>query len=513
MIKKQFALLNESILFRFFLAIHLIPVLSLTPFVTLDGPAHLLNSVLIRQLITGTSSIASSFLMFNPVLEPNWTGHAIMAFLIGFIPPLLVEKIMLTSILILTAFGYRKLLLTLDSNNGWLSFSIFPFLCNFVFCLGFINFSIGFALLPFLMVWWLNHKNNGLHFKNMLVGLLLMTILYFSHVVMFLYAGFCMGLLSLNQFSKTRMKELQIELLQLLLISLPGIILSILFVMKSGAAGYRGEVTYLPWSDLLQQIKDARMFIIYDYNQEKSFTVLYTFLIVVVSVIAIIKRSINRYQTTLLFILLSSLLMIFTIPDSLASGGIVSVRIIQLFFICWCLWLSTLRMPAWVSTSFGMISLFFSLFMICTHYPVQKLLSLEANQYCLAGKSFNSKNSVAPLNYSANWMHANMAAYLGVVSGAFILDNYEPTQGHFPLVWKKGMNPEESLGNYCSSHQPCIYPAQFKKATGFQVDYFTAWYKPLTDKNDSCGIKTDAILAKLFQQISIDENPILYKMK
>ncbi|HOS48753.1 MAG TPA: hypothetical protein PLG57_08965, partial [Bacteroidia bacterium] len=255
--------------------------------------------------------------MFNPVLEPNWTGHAVMAFLLGFIPPLMVEKIVLSSILILTAIGYRKLMLRFDSNNGWLSWSIFPFLCNFVFCLGFINFSIGFALLPFLMVWWINHKEVGLKVNNLIIGLLLMTILFFSHLVMFLYAGFCMGLLSLNQFSKSRLKLIGTELILLSIISFPGILLTLLFMQKSGASGYRGEVSYLPWSDLFEQIKYSRMFIIYDFDKEKVYTVLFTILIVLTSIIALIKRTINRYQSTALVIFISSFIMIFTIPDSL----------------------------------------------------------------------------------------------------------------------------------------------------------------------------------------------------
>jgi|GEM_PF-2282678 hypothetical protein len=513
MIKKQFALSKEEILFRIFLFIHLLPVLSLTPFVTLDGPAHLFNATLIRQLITGSSANASSFLMFNPVLEPNWIGHAFMALLLGFLPPLMVEKIVLTLILLLTAIGYRKLILKLDASNGWLSWSVFPFLCNFVFCLGFFNFSIGFALLPFVLVWWLNNKENGLTIKNIASGLLLMTILFFSHLVMFLYAGFCMGLLSLNQFSKSRIKEISNEIIQLLIISSPGLILTILFGINSGAAGYRGEVSYLPWSDLLTQIKDARMFIFYDYDKEKVYTIFFTFLIVSTTIISLFKRAINRYQFTMLLIVISSLIMIFTIPDSLASGGIVSVRIIQLFFVCWCLWLATLRMPKWLSAAFGIGSLAFSLFMIYIHYPVQKSLSEDARHYCDAAKNFSSKDLVAPLNYSPNWLHANMGSYMGAISGAFILDNYEPTQGHFPLIWKKGMNPEETLGNYCRSTKPCIYPEQFKKATGFDVNYFTGWDKPSTADNDSCSLHTDSILNSNYLIQSQGENPIIYKRK
>jgi hypothetical protein len=151
--------------------------------------------------------------------------------------------------------------------------------------------------------------------------------------------------------------------------------------------------------------------------------------------------------------------------------------------------------------------------MIYIHYPIQKSLSEEAKNYCTVAKSFTNKDLVAPLNYSQNWMHANMGSYMGAVSGAFILDNYEPTQGHFPLIWKKGMSPEESLGDYCSSHKPCIYPMQFKYVTGFEVSYFTALYKPSTSENDTCSLRTDSILNSAYTITNQGENPLVFKKK
>jgi hypothetical protein len=106
-----------------------------------------------------------------------------------------------------------------------------------------------------------------------------------------------------------------------------------------------------------------------------------------------------------------------------------------------------------------------------------------------------------------------MGSYMGAISGAFILDNYEPTQGHFPLIWTKGMNPEETLGNYCRSTKPCIYPDQFKQATGFDVNYFTGWNKPSSAENDSCSLHTDSILNSYYLIQSKGENPIIYKKK
>ena len=94
--------------FRIILFLHLLPVLLLTPFVTLDGPAHLYNSVLIRELLSTQSydiiSHPHFFLQFNAFPEPNWTGHLIMSLLTFVLPVLMVEKVMLIAVLLLTAF-------------------------------------------------------------------------------------------------------------------------------------------------------------------------------------------------------------------------------------------------------------------------------------------------------------------------------------------------------------------------------------------------------------------------
>ncbi|MFM2157363.1 MAG: hypothetical protein RL516_2112 [Bacteroidota bacterium] len=494
--------------FRIILFLHLLPVLLLTPFVTLDGPAHLYNSVLIRELLSTQSyNIISQphfFLQFNAFPEPNWTGHFIMSLLTFILPVLMVEKVMLLAVLLLTAFGYRKLIRSFQSDSLLNSWMLFPFLFNFVFCLGFINYSLAFALFPFALSWWINNRNN-FNFKNVLIGFCWLALIYFSHLVIFLFTVIAMGLYTLSHWRKLN-GDFWKEIKFLSIFSLPWILFSGLFVWLSGANGYRGEVSYLPFMDLIQQIIESRIFIVYNYDDENGLTLIYSFFILLALVWTFIERKKIRLQLFPILLMIVSLLMIFVLPDSLASGGILSIRIIQLFFICLIFWLASVESSKIKSITMAIFSVGFSSMMLFHHYPTQKGLSDDAHSFIEAGKQLQDSNLIMPLNYSPNWMHANMCSYMGAVSKAMVLDNYEPTQGHFPLVWKESKNPEKALGNYTSSNHPCVQLANFENTFRRKITTVSVWKKENSNPEDSCDKSVNALLNEQFKVTYQDNN-------
>lgn len=494
--------------FRIILFIHLLPILLLTPFVTLDGPAHLYNSVLIRELIgTQFYDVITNphfFLQFNTFPEPNWTGHLVMSLLTFVLPVLMVEKVMLLSIVILTAFGYRKLIHSFQSTVSLNSWMLFPFLFNFVFCLGFINYSIAVALFPFAISWWLKNRTDY-SFKNIIIGFCWLALIYFSHLVIFLFTVLAMGLYTLSHWRKLH-AECWKEVRLLLTFSLPWILFSAFFVWLSGANGYRGEVSYLPFSDLVQQIAESRIFIVYNYVDESELTLIYSFFVLIALGWTIFERKNINFQLFPLLLLVISLLMIFILPDSLASGGILSIRIIQLFFLCLILCLASLETSAIKSYVMAGFSVGFSCMMMLHHYPTQKGLSEDAQSFIHSGSQINQHDLVMPLNYSPNWMHSNMCSYMGAVSKAMVLDNYEPTQGHFPLVWKEKCNPEKVLGNYTSSNHPCVHLNEFEQTFQRKITHVTVWKKENSNPEDSCDNAVNALLNEQFKVTYQDNN-------
>ena len=161
----------------------------------------------------------------------------------------------------------------------------------------------------------------------------------------------------------------------------------------------------------------------------------------------------------------------------------------------------------------AIFSVGFSAMMLFHHYPTQKGLSDDAHSFIEVGKQLQSSNLVMPLNYSPNWMHANMCSYMGAVSKAMVLDNYEPTQGHFPLVWKESKNPEKVLGNYTSSNHPCVHLDDFENTFQRKITTVSVWKKENSSESDSCDQSVQQLLNKQFQIIYQDNNIQLLKRK
>jgi hypothetical protein len=293
----------ESRLFALIAFLHLLPVILLSPFVTLDGPAHLYNAHLIGELLTTHSTSAHAFFEFNSFPEPNWSGHLLLAGLMFIVPALWAEKILLLLIILLTVIGYRKLILTIEPSAAWLSWLVFPFVYNFTFLLGFFNFSLAMALLPFWMAWWMKNQTASKTPKTYILVILFLLFLYFSHLVVFLLAGLTAGIISLFHNAVDGKKQLRSSLTFLFLTTLPGVMMSVFFVFIFGTDGYRGEVTRLPVIQLLDDLLHSRMLIMYNYDAEKNTALLFTIVLAVLTVYGLIKRSVQQWQKTFLLLI------------------------------------------------------------------------------------------------------------------------------------------------------------------------------------------------------------------
>ncbi|MBK9638670.1 MAG: hypothetical protein IPO63_12980 [Bacteroidetes bacterium] len=477
----------EQGFFFVILVLHSLPILLLTPFVTLDGPAHLYNAHLMFEVLFGKTPVIHSFFEFNTFPEPNWTGHFLLMVLQAVLPILWAEKVIILLIFVLMAYGFRKLIMTIQPDSAYLSWMIFPFLFNFPLLLGFFNFVLALALLPWWINWWLKNHNAGLHVKNGILVTLFFMVLYFSHLVVFLLAGLSAGIISIFHSESGYTKKMFKQLLYLFIVTMPGLFLSFLFVFFFGTDGYRGEISYLPVAQLIDDLFCSRMFIVYDYTSEKVFTYAFSGLMGLLTVIGLRHFNKTHIQRSFGWICLSSLLLIFIIPDSLASGGILSVRLVQWFYMTWCIWLVTLSIPQKAKIFTAVIAVGFSFGMMKIHWKVQQELNGDAQQFIETASHIEPNSIVLPLNYSSNWMHSNMSSYLGIMKDVVVLDNYEATQHHFPLVWKKNMDPEIHMGNHVSSNRPCVDIEKSEKMTGLKINYVSVWQRP-SDLDDSCSL-------------------------
>src|SRR5438270_5013139 len=72
-------------------ALHLLPIWRVHLLPTVDGPSHLYNAVVLRELAAGTPEFSRVFEV-NKRLSPNWLGHALLAVFPA--APLIAEKLL-----------------------------------------------------------------------------------------------------------------------------------------------------------------------------------------------------------------------------------------------------------------------------------------------------------------------------------------------------------------------------------------------------------------------------------
>ena len=491
----------EAILFLIAVSIHLFPILSLSPFVTLDGPAHLYNSKLIREMFFNNGNVAHHFFRFNGYPEPNWSGHFMMCILGSIFTPIYTEKIFLSTIVILLAYGFRYLTNALAPSQRWLSWLVFPWIFNFPFLLGFFNYTIAICLWFFVLGFWIKNEH-ALNKRRIALLILLLIVVYFSHLIMVGIALLSMAIWSYFSADKSNLKT-RIKLL--IYVSIPFIVLFCLFIFEKGVTGYRADNARLSWKVLFEHYTQTQSLIIYNGDLEGIYGNVYAIGIVVALIFSFAFRSIGKFLVPSIILTVVLIALHWIIPDSLASGGIMSIRIAQLIFLSFLFIIICLMPSQKVQLSLAIFSLMFSLMFLRVHYKTQVVLSHDAAEYFKLSKIINPNSIILPLNYSDNWMHSNLSNYLGANYGMLTLDNYEANAGHFPLIWKDKMNPEIYIGNFPASNKPCVDLLSKIPDLYRAIDYIVILNQPI-NPTDSCSINVKNQLNNAFLKVPFESN-------
>jgi hypothetical protein len=180
----------EPIVFLLIVLYSLIPIVSYKFFPTNDGPSHLYNSILLKNLLINNNEFISKYYVFNSLLIPNWTGQILITALSTFLPINISEKVLLIFYVVGFAYGYRNLVLTIAPNNIFFTYLIFPFIYSLFLFLGFYNFIIGIVLLLISLNLWIKYENKGFNIKRICILFFLFIVTYYSHLFSFLWLVF-----------------------------------------------------------------------------------------------------------------------------------------------------------------------------------------------------------------------------------------------------------------------------------------------------------------------------------
>lgn len=445
---------KEKFFFLAVLLVNLYSVLDNRFYPTMDGPAHLHNAYLLKELALG-SDFVSHYYSVNTIPIPNWTNHFLQAFLLLFLSPNLTEQFTFVLYVLLLSLSFRYFVKQIQPSNLAASILIFPFLFSFLLHLGFINFcfSIGFMFLG--LGYYLKNKNK-INFNKGVILSLIILFSYFSNVFGFVYLlffiySFCFveHFSKAEKLSKGSISEFIKKYIVLFMVSAIPLICLLVFynTVVFFPSGFQRE-RY----ELLNWISDIRPLIVYIYKEDEEFLhLLFVFLIASFSIAVFnFYKKESRFKSSIHLVLLSTVfvtyLLLLKVPDG-SSAGMMSDRLcLMLYFVFLATLIAfpiprTILLLAAVITVFVNVSIYFF-----NHSRIIKSYSDHADTMVELSEKINEKSIVLPINIDADWMEGHFSNYAGLNKEIVILENYEAQIGWFPLKWNVNNMPKFILG-------------------------------------------------------------------
>jgi hypothetical protein len=509
---------KEKHIFYLILMVHLWPCFESTFFVSMDGAAHLYNARLIESLWNGNTFI-EQFFIFNPEPVPNWTSHFLMAIGLKFLSPILVEKFIILLFLLGLPLSFRWLIKVIKPKSTGLIYLIFPFTYSFVFALGFYNFCL--ALIPMFCALAIWMKDSGKpSWKRLLLLSGLMMLTFLSHVLVFA----CLGLAFASYFiieyifftfvrdinKKESISQLSKKLLAFSLALIPSGLLFLNYLFKRPESL---NPEYIESSKLLSDLVHIRSNISYNLGMESNYTfALFWVLALVVFIVILFKwkgylENVQRSKGD--FLLLTAgfmLVMYFLLPNSDRGAGIISVRMLWLFYLFLIAWIGTQRVKPKVALVISIVVLSLYVPRFAYYAKIQRNQNKEIKAIVQTAESLPKNSVIYPINTSANWLSGHFSNYLGILKPQVILENYEAGTGYFPLNW----NPEKPDFRTGLSLNNCFNFTQDENA--LFIDYLFVNGKR-EELKDSCLINKLEVLeldGKLFKEFEYFR---IYKLK
>jgi hypothetical protein len=488
----------------------------------MDGPAHLHNAYLFKQLIFN-SEFLSNYYQINTIPIPNWTNHIILSFLLSFVSPSLAEKGTHIIYIVLLAFSFRYFIKQVQPTNSALSFLILPFLFSFLQQLGFINYNFSIAFMFLGIGFYLKHQSH-LNFKNLTILSVIILFAYFSNVLGFVYlvcfiflSNFVIQFGTISIFNKQLTIECVKKHIKLLLICLIPFICLIVFY---NTVVFFPSTANISKAELFDWIFDMKPLIIFIYDEDKVYTKFFFLCLIISLGITIYKyyetNKIIKLTINLVFVisLLLTLYLLFNVPDG-SSAGMMSDRLcLMLFFI----FIATLvSFPVSKNIQFILVgvAIFINLALFKNNRKtIIQDFGLRAEMIYNTSKNIKEKSVVLPINMSENWLEGHFSNYIATDKEIVLLENYEASLGWFPLKWHPTKLPKILLGTKERVNN-LSWISNYESKIEKKIDYIFLYGNTLKiDEPSYAELKTELATSYLLDTTTIKNEYIkLFKLK
>jgi hypothetical protein len=520
----------EPYLFCALLFAGTIPLLAFRHFVTLDGPAHLYNAQLIREIWFGDHSLINDLFLINDLPVPNWSGHFMMALMNLILPGYLSEKALLLFYFILTPLFYRKFMLLFYPENRLITYFMLIFVHHHNLYFGFWNMSIGLTFL-FITAYYFVKYCNRMSLPHLVVFMLLLLALYFSHVLILLVAFLFLAatLILLVKTEKTarglkivNLHEIRLRLIILFFAAIPVLVLTGIYFLNIDSVEKGSRMAAGELVRYLTTIRPLLTFCFCDQWISVTHILLAFFGFMILSSLYLFlksryrkgknesrRSSVSKQSLVWFAFSVVFLVLFFLVPNSI----LMTERLILLFYLFFVIWLGSLKYPRSVKHFTLVVVLFVHGFFINSHFRSLYQLSKDVDQIVQAAEKIRPNSMVLTLNYSDNWLHSHISGYLGAGKNQVaVLENYEAALKWFPVQWRTDVyqtnrliawgveNKQIALDYYVNKTAPGCFSLLRTNGEPYRIPYVFVM-GDFEHKNDSLNLEIKQILDHSYVEI------------
>lgn len=398
-------------------AIALVPIWSVHYLPTQDGPSHLYNSWLLRELIHGSNAAIEHAYRIDWRPHPNWLTSAVLALLMTIVPPLIAEKLFVSGIIVVFAVGIWKFA---GEEGRPYAFLALPFAYNLMFQSGFYNFCAGLGLYFLTVaVWWGRRARTDARTVAFVAALLLVG--YFTHPLPALLAMGSIGLLAIA--TRASWKHL--------LAFVPVLPLFAWFAHTRGGAA---TPEHAPLGHILSYIAKSDVLFTFDAWQ----TWLGIALSVILAVLLIASRPRGARNAFALLIVAMLAIYLFA-PTSIVGGQLVRERMALFVALVPLGWIA----PRWpqrvtgaLASGLALLSIAYSVYLTHRYRAMDRRMTelVDAAQWIGSDTVFLPLTVQRAPRGSFVGVLAHAIDYVAIEKRCVDLDNYETGTDYFPVA-------------------------------------------------------------------------------
>ncbi len=435
-------------LYILLLAAHLVLIWLLPYFPTQDGPSHIYNLVILKDLLHGGGQWGNYF-TYSLHAVPNLGFNLLSYPMLHFFSPLVVEKLFVSIYIVLMGCSIPLFLHSFNKPTMPLSFFVFPVIFNFTLLMGFYSYAVAIPLfLIAASISWKNY-NSSVVFNFVFFNITGFIIFYF-HLIPFIL--FLIALISITIVHSTGFKGRIVELTKLLAKISPIILILVYYLINSPKSSLTGVSYLFSVSRYIRLLLDLFYFSTLNFSPWQLFPASLIIILFILFMYVSLKDIYNRNkqgknipdsERCLLFMASVLILIYLFMPFRFGGGTFFNERFPWVIVL---IMLPLLQIPETVfwkqfgpKILVGTVCFFFAFNTVIfwqQSRKVEKYLSglntnLPKGAYVMTYKKIDPKTGWPRIDVL---MHT--ASYYGIFKGWVDIGNYETSLNYFPVKFK-----------------------------------------------------------------------------